>query len=267
MPNHAPLNFSVPKPPSKQSTRDNPDETIAWVNKRLRELITAFEQDADTDPVFGLNAYMAIYSTIHQCTVTKDHSGELPVKKLYFSLADIIRSHCRAVRTEILRPHPQAGDKDLAIMQAYAREWKRHCKLAKLIAHNYRYMERHWIQHERSNGTPDVYPIQELHSIIWREEVAIGSSQYGRKSNPENDDPESILDIAIRLRERGGIASGAELSQEASDLLREVFQSFEEIDIKIGTCNATNQDRGLRPEIVAQHETLRSGLKITVWAT
>ncbi|KAM0711068.1 hypothetical protein Q7P35_001807 [Cladosporium inversicolor] len=234
MPNHTRLIFSVPKPPSKQSTRDNPDETIAWINKRLRELVTAFEQNTDTEPVLDLGAYMVIYSTIHQCTVsTKDHDIDLPGKKLYFGLADIIRSHCRDLRTGILRSHSEAVDKDLAIMETYAREWKRHCKLAKLIAHNYRYMERHWIQRERSNDTPDAHPIQELHSILWREEVAIGRSQYGRKSSTENDDSDSILDIAIRLREREGVAPGEEVNQQASDLLREVFQSFEEIGIKI----------------------------------
>lgn len=264
MPNHARLVFSVPKPPSKQSTRDNPDETITWINKRLRELIESFKQTSgNTDSVLDLGAYMVIYSTIHQCTVTKDHGGELPGKRLYFELADIVRSHCRDLRKEILRTHPEAADQDLAVVEIYAREWKRHCKLAKLVAHNYHYMERHWVQHERCNGTPGVYPIQELHSMIWREEVAIGSSQAGQSMKATNDDPESILDIAVRLCKREGFNPEGELDLQASELLQEVFKSFEETGIRIGTWGATDEDRMLRPEIVAQHETLRSGLKIT----
>jgi len=264
MTNHARLVFTVPKPPSKQSTRDNPDETIAWINKRLRELVTAFEQNPNTDPDLDLSAYMVIYSTIHECTVTKDHNGELPGKKLYDGLADIIRSHCKGLRTEILQSCSEAADKDLAIMERYVREWKRHCKLAKLIAHNYRYMDRHWVQHERSNNVPGVYPIEELHYVIWREEVAIGSSRSGQKSTIADDESESILDIAVRLCTREGFNPEEELGQQASDLLREAFRSFEEIGIKIGTWHATAEDRMLRPEIVAQHETLRSGLKVTV---
>ena len=265
MTSYARLNFSVPKPPSKQSTRDNSDETLSWINKRLSEMITAFKQNADENPVLDLGAYMVIYSTIHDCTLSKkDYDGEPPSKRLYSDLAEILRNHCKDLRTEIMQSHSEADDKDLAIMERYNGEWKRHCKLAKLIAHNYHYMERHWIKREQDAGKPGVYTIQDLHSVIWREEVAIGSSQSGRKSNAEDDYSESILDVAVRLREREGVTPGEELSQSASDLLREVFGSFEEIGIRVGTWHATQEDRMLRPEIVAQHETLRSGLNITV---
>lgn len=265
MTNHARLVFSVPKPPSKWSTRDNPDETLAWINKRLSEMVTAFKQSGDENPSLDLGAYMVIYSTIHQYTVAgMNHNGESPAKWLYDGIATTIRSHCKDVRTEILQSHSLAADKDLAIMERYTREWKRHCNLAKLIAHNYRYMERHWIKREQDHGTSGVYTIQDLHSVIWREEVAIGRSQSGRESNAEDDDSESILDIAVTLCKREGLDPEEGLGEQASDLLRETFKSFEEIGIKIGTWHATAEDRMLRPRIVAQQETLRSGLKITV---
>jgi hypothetical protein len=265
MTNHARLVFSVPKPPSKWSTRDNPDETLSWINKRLGEMVTAFKQSSDENPTLDLGTYMVIYSMIHQYTVSgKDHNGDSPAKWLYDGIATTIRSHCKDVRTEILQSQSGADDKDLAIMERYAREWKRHCNLAKLIAHNYRYMERHWIKREQGQGTPGVYTIQDLHSVIWREEVAIGSSQSGRKSNIEDDDSESILEIAVRLCRREGFDPEGALGEQVSDLLRETFKSFEEIGIKIGTWHATAEDRMLRPEIIAQHETLCSGLKITV---
>ena len=263
-PNHARLSFSVPKPPSKQSTRDNPDETLAWLNKRLRELLTAFKENTAEDPFLDLGAYMVMYSTIHQYTVsTKDHGGELPGKRLYNGLADIIRSHCKDLRSGILQSHSGAVDKESAILEMYVREWKRHCKLAKLIAHNYRYVERHWIMRELDERKSVVYKIQDLHSLIWREEVAIGSSQTGQTFETLNDDLESILDVAVRLREREGLRVGEELNQQASDLLREVFGSFEEIGVRIGTWHTTEQDRRLHPEIVSRNETLRSGLQIT----
>lgn len=265
MPNHAPLTFSVPKPPSKQSTRDNPDETQAWINKRLVGMITKFKKDTAENPDLGLAGYMVMYSTIHQYIVeTRDHVGDDPEQRLYDGLAHAVRSHCKDVRTEMLQSHSSAADKDLAILEAYAREWRRHCKLAKIVAHNYRYLERHWITREQDYGKRDVYPLLDLHSLIWREEVAIGSSQSGQESTANIDDFESILDIAVRLREREGFAVGEELGQQASDLLREVFGSFEEVGIKIGTWHATEENRILYPEVAVQHETLRSGLKITV---
>ena len=228
-------------------------------------MITAFKQSAVENPELDLGAYMVIYSMIHQYTVsTKDHVGDDPGKGLYDGVKHAVRSHCKVIRTEILQAHSGAADRDLAILEAYAREWKRHCKLAKTIAHNYRYLERHWIAREQDHGKRDVYPLLDLHSLIWREEVAIGSSQSGQESNTDIDDFESILDIAVRLRERGGFASGEELGQQASDLLREVFGSFEDVGIKIGTWHATEEDQILRPEGVAHHETLRSGLKIAV---
>jgi hypothetical protein len=265
MTNHARLVFSVPKPPTKWSTRDNPDETLAWINKRLSEMVTAFKQSSDENPTLDLGAYMVIYSMIHQYTVAgMNHNGESPAKWLYDGIATTIRSHCKDIRTEVLQSHSRVTDKDLAIMERYTREWKRHCNLAKLIAHNYRYMERHWIKREQDHGTPGVYTIQDLHSVTWRGEVAIGSSQSGRKPNSEDDDSEIILDIAVRLCKREGLDPEEGLGEQASDLLRETFKSFEEIGIKIGTWHATAEDRMLRPEIVAQQETLRSGLKITV---
>jgi hypothetical protein len=265
MANHARLVFSVPKPPSKWSTRDNPDETLAWINKRLSEMVTAFKQSSDENPTLDLGAYMVTYSMIHQYTVSgMNHNDESPAKWLYEGIADTVRSHCKDVRTEIMQSQSEAADKDLAIMERYFRDWKRHCNLAKLIAHNYRYMERHWIKREQDHGTPGVYTIQDLHSVIWREEVVIGNSQSGRKSNVEDDGSESILDIAVRLCKKEGLDPEEGLGEQASDLLQETFKSFEEIGIKIGTWHATAEDRMLRPEIVAQQETLRSGLKITV---
>jgi hypothetical protein len=266
MTNHARLSFSVPKPPSKQSTRDNPDETLTWLNLRLRELVTAFEHNPDADPVLDVGTYMVIYSTTHQYTTsTKDHSGVPPAERLYKSLEDIIRSHCRDLRIEILQSHSEATDQDVAILEAYAREWKRHGQLAKLMAHNYRYVERHWIRQEMDRPKSDVYVIKDLHSLIWSEEVMIGSSQSCQPSDATKDDFEAILDIAVRLREREGFASGQTLGPQASDLLREVFGSFDEVGVRIGMLHATEEHRMVRPKILAKHETLRSGLKITVW--
>ena len=256
MPNHARLTFSVPKPPSKESTRENPDETLAWINKRLSELITAFEQNTDADPALDPGTYMVIYSIIHQYTVsTMDHGGELPGKRLYDSLEDMIRKHCKALRTEILQSQSEATDKDCAILEAYAREWKRHCHLAKLVANNYRYMDRHWVVRAIGDGKPGVYHIQDLHSLIWAEEVVIGSSQSGQHPDATNNDLESILDIVVRLCEREGFVSGQELGPQASDLLREFFGSFDKVGVRIGMRHATEEHRLLRPEVLARHET------------
>ena len=90
-------------------------------------------------------------------------------------------------------------------------------------------------------------------------------SNVTRRTQPSQADydSDSILDIAVRLCDREGFDPEEELGPQASDLLREVFESFEESGIRIGTWHATAEDRMLRPEIVAQHEILRSGLQIT----
>lgn len=273
MTSHARLSFSVPKPPTKHSTRDNPDETVTWVNKRLRGLLAAFkQQSADADPYLALDAYMVIYSTIHDVTVTKTEiNGEPPAKKLYDDLAGIVRSHYKDLRIDILQSQAEAAiDQDVAIMQAYAREWKRYCKLGKMVAHNYRYLERHWVRREmdvapEEKRKPGVHLFNDLLMIIWRDEVAIGNSQFGQSPNATNADGlESILDVAVRLRDKEGLASGHESGPRASDTLREVFGSFDELKVSFGTSPNTRAYHRPQPEIVVKQEILRSGLEITV---
>lgn len=269
------LRFTVPTPPTKQNTLDNPDETLAWLNKCLRELITAFKQldDVNASPALDPGAYMALYAAAHDYTLTRS-SGDpnAASKRLYDDLADTIRSHCKGLRAELFQLHTRAAGYDVAVLESYVREWKRHNNLANFVARIYSYMDRHYakpaeseyLKHPRDQGKANVLSIQDLFCQIWGEEVVIGSSASAQDPAATNDELASIMEVAVRVRDGNLSISSEQPSEPASkDLLQQVFDTFEAAGVKIGTWHATEEDRMLRPEIVAKHKTLRSGLKIT----
>lgn len=91
------------------------------------------------------------------------------------------------------------------------------------------------------NPNSDLYLIQDLHSLIWAEEIVIDSSHSSQCSDATNgSNLESILDIVVRLRERKGLASGRILmALQVSDLVRKILGSFDEVGVRIGMLHAT----------------------------
>lgn len=237
----------------------------------MHELISAFEQIDGEEPTLDRSAYLVIYSTIHDYSRCSPDSGRgriLPGEQAYHDLADILRSHCKNIRIKITQQHSEAADKDLAIMQTYAKECRRYGALAKLIAHLFGAVDRHWVTREVDEGKPGVYRIRDLHMRIWKDEVAIGNPRPDQDSDVAGTGFETILDIAMRLREMNDPTAGEDSGQQVADLLNEVFASFNEASIKtIGTW-MPEQSHGLTPldnvdPSKLKHETLPSGLKVT----
>lgn len=192
----------------------------------------------------------------------------MPGEHTYRDLADILRSHCKTLRIKIMQHNAGAADKDVTILQRYAREFKRYCALAKFVAHLFAFVDRHWVKRCVDEGKPVVYDIRDLHMRIWKDEVAIGVPRSDQDSGTAETGFETILDIAMRLREKDDLAAGHESGQQVSDLLNEIFASFDETSIKIVGTWMPEQSHGLTPlhnidPSKVKHETLPSGLKIT----
>jgi hypothetical protein len=239
MANHARISFSVPKPPSHTDTYNNPDETLAWINKRISEVISSPELSPTKEQlILDRTTYLVIYSTIHDLAArsrSPQHTpGPSQGERLYYSLADIIRNHCKHLRTTILQQrHPDAAavaDRDLAVLQSYVQEFKRYRALAGLFAHLFSNVDKHWCKQMLDEGKAGVHQIRDLLWRVWKEEVVIGG---GQTSESTMERVESLLDVVVRLRERGDWNSGGVVDQVLLDLIDEVFGSFDEAGVVV----------------------------------
>jgi hypothetical protein len=271
MANPARISFSVPKPPSYQETCNNPDGTLTWIKKRVLEVISSTKQNTNEEaPTLDRTAYLVIYSTIHDLARSRspqNQNGPSQGERLYCSLADILRKHCKQLRIKILQRHSDAADQELAVLQTYAWEFKRYRALADLIAHLFSNVDKHWCKQMMDEGKPGVYQIRDLHSRIWKEEVVIGGGRSDQDAVSTGDGTESLLDVAMRIRERSDRTTEGDVDQALLDLIDEVFGSFDEASIIIAGTWVAERSHGAGPlhnvdSRFARRDILPSGLNI-----
>jgi hypothetical protein len=268
MANHAFISFSVPKPPSHTETYNNPDRTLTWINKRILEIISSTEHNPnkEEEPTLDRTAYLVIYSTIHDLAArsrSPQHTpGPSQGERLYYSLADLLRKHCKHLRTKILQRDFDAVDQDLAVLKSYVQEFKQYRALADLFAHLFSNVDKHWCKQMLDEGRLGVYQIRDLLLRIWKEEVIIGGRGAEQKEASVESNFESLVDVVVRLRERGDRTAGWVVDQVLLDLIDEVFGSFDEAGIVVvGTWVAEGPLHNVDPRSV-KREILPSGLKI-----
>jgi hypothetical protein len=278
MANHARISFSVPKPPSHTDTYNNPDETLAWINKRISEVISSPQLSPTKEqPILDRTTYLVIYSTIHDLAArsrSPQHTpGPSQGERLYYSLADIIRNHCKHLRTKILQQrHPDAdavADRDLAVLQSYVQEFKRYRALAGLFAHLFSNVDKHWCKQMLDEGKAGVYQIRDLLWRVWKEEVVIGGRGAEQKEASVEDGFESLVDVAVRLRERGDrtTGTGGDVDQVLLELIDEVFGSFDEAGVVVVGTWVAERFHGAGPlrdvdSRVVKRASLSNGLEI-----
>lgn len=174
MASHARIKFPVPKPPTRQNTRNDPDATLAWINKRVRELISTYsDQPAREEATLDPKTYLVIYTTISDYADAK--RTDLVGETLYHDLVKAVRAHCKDLRQEILRGTSETISGDTDILERLVEERKRFGALAKIIAHLYRYLDRHWVRQQLDQGKGNVYRILDVQEKIFKHDVIIGA--------------------------------------------------------------------------------------------
>ena len=130
-----------------------------------------------------LKTYLRLYTLVHNiCTSHKsvkmdsvsflrDHKAQgrrnvFPLGgNLYAWLNECLRRHLQALHDEI------ATQPEEALVPLYVEQWSRYMAAAKYNKHLFRFVERHWIKREQDEGSTDVYDIQSLHLLRWKEDV------------------------------------------------------------------------------------------------
>lgn len=225
--------FTVPKPPSAQQTRTNPDDTLSWIKARIQGLMATIEEQTDpTDQVtIGHDAYMIIYSVIHD-VVAKHHA-----EKLYNYLGELLQKHCEDVRGEMLEAAANALNRNLSVVEEYAKQWKRYRALAKINAHLFSPLDRTWILREldeqrggRRRGRPIVYSVWDFHVIHWKQVVVIGRGPR-QESESSASDSDEILAVLTRVRDGSVYAGMKDHDERVPKLLEDVTSSLSEIGL------------------------------------
>jgi hypothetical protein len=273
MANHARISFSVPKPPSHTETYNNPDETLTWITKRILEILSSQATNQtptkeEEEPTLDRTAYLVIYSTIHDLAARSRspqyRPGPSQGERLYYSLADISRNHCKHLRVKILQERysdSDAADHDLAVMQSYVEEFRRYRALAGLMAHLFSNVDKHWCKQMLDEGRLGVYQIRDLLMRIWKEEVIIGGRGAEQKEASVESTFGSLLNVAVSLRERSGRTAGGVVDQVLLDLIDEGFGSFDEVGVVVVGTWVAERFYGVDPRSVRRERRL-SGLKI-----
>ncbi|KAM0722394.1 hypothetical protein Q7P37_001835 [Cladosporium fusiforme] len=222
--------LAVPKPPSKQQTDERPDETLAWIRSRICELMCASKTQANgaENLVVDHTTYSAIYSSIAGYVCARSSDGSAQAVKVYRTLEDATRQYCEELRHEILGvASPRTPERDTSILRVYVKEWKRYCALARMNAHLFSYLDRHWIRRALDANRSGISSVWDLHMMSWRQGVVSGNDDSFRVKDRDQD----ILAALTRIRKRMPRTEGAEYSEDVPDLVDEVASSMSKIAV------------------------------------
>src|ERR1700712_1276481 len=175
--------------PSGMPNKDNPDETWAFLEKGVEQIMTNLNDG------MSMATYMSLYTSVHNfCTAQKNinhHHGFAPGPQnrggahllgegLYQRLEQYLNNHLTGVKKEASK---HSGEE---LLQFYIKEWKRYTTAGEYNNHLFRYLNRHWVKREMDEGKKDIYDIYTLHLVRWKEDM-FGSTQN------------AVMDAVLRL--------------------------------------------------------------------
>jgi hypothetical protein len=101
----SPTELEFPQSPSAKEIRSDHAAALAWLKTTIATLYTAARTSPSQDkpPTLTRNAYLGLYSTVHEYTeATKTARASPNTNDLYQFLWDQIKLHCSEVRARLL---------------------------------------------------------------------------------------------------------------------------------------------------------------------
>lgn len=244
-PSPPPAELEFPKPPSFKDTQADPAATLAWVKQNISTIYVAGRAPSasqDKPPILARSAYLSLYTTTHNyCEITKHARSikrgdpkPLSGEDLYSCLEEIIRSHCSEVRARLSRLLTETTTAAVKRIQEYLAQWNMLTQhLAPLVTHLLRHLERHCIQRWLDEKRKDVYLIQDLHTVIWKEELL--SQAGGDSTTTTVATARAELEQAVRtlLQEEGE----NEVESDRKYLAERFLESLRSIGVDLEASN------------------------------
>jgi hypothetical protein len=174
----APLEF--PKPPTTEKQASNCPETLEWLKTNVAAIYSAGREapSQDSPPTLARSAYLAMYTTVHNfCADTRQtpkqpSKGPLSGEDLYRGLKAEIETHCSEVRTLMLTSRNSAeADDARRMINEYLAHWQTLTHMASLVTRLMQPLEKEWIARCISAKQKDIFPIKDLHNVVWKHEI------------------------------------------------------------------------------------------------
>jgi hypothetical protein len=219
-------------PPTPKNTKADPAATFAWLKENLT---TIYQTGRNTSPfqdrplTLSRRAYLNMYTTAYdycystECTPSNPYG--LTGGYLYRCLVEVIRGHCSQVRASLLSfsKEPTAATE---MIQEYLAQWNMLTQhLAPLVTHILGNLEKHYVQRWLKEKRIDVYLIQDLHTVVWKEEIFLRVSE---DSTTATELGRAVGTLLQEQSQDGSEGDGRELAERFLDSLRSIGVDLEE---------------------------------------
>ena len=112
-----------------------------------------------------------------------------------------VRNYCHGVRSYIfITDNDEEGDPARRLLKAYMTQYNKFAHLSNLVKNLMQVLERHWIRREIDEKKKNVYLIEDLNKMIWRQEVL----QVSANTVPTKQGLGEVADAVTELREKSG---------------------------------------------------------------
>lgn len=124
------------------------------------------------DKVLSPTMYMEVYTAIYNYCVNKSRSsGQFNTDKPTNQSSILVGSEIYEKLKRYLRDYISnfKRNPDETFLQFYVRHWKRYTVGAIFLNHTFDYMNRYWVQKERSDGKRHIFDVNTLCLMTWKE--------------------------------------------------------------------------------------------------
>ncbi|KAI5251329.1 Cullin repeat-containing protein [Aureobasidium subglaciale] len=160
-----------------QNKAIDPAATLSYIQDQISIIYgsaRANQQDEHPLPP-DHDTYIKIYTAIWQYTIAggnRSNAAHLAGAEIYRVLEREIRNYCIDIREVIFTASDDTdGNTPRKLLSGYVASYHRLANLSILMKNLMKYVERHWIRREIDEKKKNVYLIEDLHKLIWREEV------------------------------------------------------------------------------------------------
>ena len=129
-------------------------------------------QDKRVDKILSPTMYMEVYTAIYNYCVNKSRSsGQFNTDKPSNQSSILVGSEIYEKLKNYLKKYLLnfVKSSDETFLQFYVRHWKRYTVGAIFLNHTFDYMNRYWVQKERSDGKRHIFDVNTLCLITWKE--------------------------------------------------------------------------------------------------
>jgi len=202
--------------------------TLTFIQTQLSAIYSAAranQQDDTTPPRLDQDTYIKIYTAIFDyCVAAKPATGALSGKDLYRHLEQETKDYCRHVRGHVFGTDDEVEDVTARrLLKAYLMQHDKFLHLSHLVKNLMQFWERHWVRREVDEKTKNVFLIDDLNKMVWREEVL----QVGVDTTLAKQGLVEIADAVTELRE------SERMADYDSKLVKDVVKSLSYLSLTI----------------------------------